>query len=87
MIVKAPLPDIPVEELVKKQRPMRKQELWPPIFSNTLEMEEPNWVVHVWGYLSTIVLLLCGYMRDFLRWAGIEKSHVPCEDMNEVRFM
>lgn len=49
------------------------------------EFEDTPFQVAVLTYLSYFFLILFGYLRDFLRKYGLEKSKAPKEHGNKVR--
>ena len=50
------------------------------------EFEDTPFQVAVLTYLSYFFLILFGYLRDFLRKYGLEKSKAPKEHGNKVRY-
>ena len=53
--------------------------------SFTEDFEDTPFQVAVLTYLSYFFLILFGYLRDFMRKYGLEKSKAPKESGNEVR--
>lgn len=49
------------------------------------EFEDTPFQVAVLTYLSYFFLILFGYLRDFMRKHGLERSKAPKEFGNEVR--
>ena len=50
------------------------------------EFEDTPFQVAVLTYLSYFFLILFGYLRDFMRKYGLERSKAPKESGNKVRY-
>ena len=51
------------------------------------EFEDTPFQVAVLTYLSYFFLILFGYLRDFMRKYGLERSKAPKESGNEVSYL
>ena len=65
-----------------KSKEDEKLETAPEVFFEEFE-ETPLWVA-VCTYFSYTILIIFGYLRDFMRNHGLERSKAPKEKGNEV---